>query len=195
MAHLQKFTQADYPKLLMHYERKKDDSGKYHKFRNQDIDLSRTYQNYNIAHFQTLLQFEFMDKRLSELKIFKRGDVKYLCDWIITLPKNMGKDERRFFEEAFKFLTGKYGRENVISAYVHKDETMPHMHFAFIPVAVDKKKNIEKLCSKDIVGRDDLFAFHDIFADLLYSAYVRKQEPEISGKEINVKDYPPKQAG
>lgn len=161
MAHLQKFTQAEYPKLLMHYERKKDENGDYHKFRNQDIDLSRTYQNYNVADFQTLPQFEFMDKRLSQLKIFKRDDVKYMCDWIITLPKGMEPEEREFFDAVLKFLIGKYKKENVISAYVHKDENQPHMHFAFVPVAMDKKKNIEKLCSKEIVSRDDMFAFHE----------------------------------
>ncbi|GHV00822.1 plasmid recombination enzyme type 3 [Clostridia bacterium] len=162
MAHLQKFTQADYPKLLMHYERAKDADGNYHKFKNQDIDLSRTFLNYNVADFQTLPQAEFMDKRLAQLKIFKRGDVKYLCDWIVTLPKILGNaDERKFFDAVFRFLAGKYKQENVISAYVHKDETQPHMHFAFIPVATDKKKNIEKLCSKDICSRDDLLKFHD----------------------------------
>ncbi|MDR1094691.1 MAG: plasmid recombination protein [Clostridiales bacterium] len=66
MAHLQKFTKADYPKLLMHYERAKYENGEYHKYKNQDIDLSRTHQNYNIADFQTLPQSEFMDKRLKQ---------------------------------------------------------------------------------------------------------------------------------
>jgi len=162
MAHLQKFTQADYPKLLMHYGRAKDANGEYHKFRNQDIDLTRTDQNYNVAAgFQTLPQSEFMDKRLSQLKIFNRPDVKYLCDWVVTLPKGMGPEEHRFFDAVFKFLSDKYGLKNVVSAYVHKDEKQPHMHFAFIPVAMDKKKNVEKLCSKDIVGRDDLSVFHE----------------------------------
>jgi len=170
MAHLQKFTQADYPKLLMHYERAKDENGNYHKFKNQDIDLSRTEQNYNLAHFQTLPQSEFMSRRLSELKIFRRGDVKYLCDWIITLPKGMEPEERKFFNAAFNFLIIKYGHKNVVSAYVHKDEKQPHMHFAFIPVAMDKKKNIEKLCSKDIVGRDDLLAFHEELDSYLTNA-------------------------
>jgi hypothetical protein len=112
-----------------------------------------------------------MDRRLSQLKIFDRDDVKYMCDWVITLPKIMGNDERRFFEETFKFLVGKYKKKNVISAYVHKDETTPHMHFAFVPVAVDKKKNIEKLCSKDIIGRDDLLAFHEELDNYLTSVF------------------------
>ncbi|GHV03067.1 hypothetical protein FACS1894211_15490 [Clostridia bacterium] len=172
MAHLEKYTQKDYRKLLMHYERAKDGNGQYHKYKNQDVDLSRTYQNYNVANFQTLPQAEFMDKRLAQLKIFNRSDVKYLCDWIVTLPKLLGNgDERKFFDAVFRFLAGKYKRENVVSAYVHKDETQPHMHFAFIPVAMDKKRNIKKLCSKDIVGRDDLLKFHEELDDYLTNVF------------------------
>jgi hypothetical protein len=190
MAHLQKFTKADYPKFLMHYERAKYGNGEYNKYKNQDIDLSRTHQNYNVAGFQTLPQSEFMDKRLSQLKIFDRDDVKYMCEWIITLPQNMGNEERRFFDAVFKFLTDKYKKENVISAYVHKDETTPHMHFAFVPVAVDKKKNVEKLCSKDIVGRDDLFAFHEELDNYLtsvfgYSTGVRNGATKEGNKSID----------
>jgi hypothetical protein len=113
-----------------------------------------------------------MDKRLAQLKIFNRGVVMYLCDWIVTLPKILGNDdERKFFDAVFRFLSDKYRKENVVSAYVHKDETQPHMHFAFIPVAMDKKRNIEKLCSKDIVGRDDLLKFHEELDDYLTSVF------------------------
>lgn len=190
MAHLEKYTQSDYRKLLMHYERKKDESGNYHKFKNQDIDLSRTSQNYNAATFQTLPQSEFMDKRLSQLKIFKRDDVKYLCDWIVTLPKGMEPEERKFFDAVMSFLIGKYKKENVISAYVHKDETQPHMHFAFVPVAVDRKKNIEKLSSKEVVGRDDMFKFHEELDDYLtgvfgYSTGVRNGATAEGNKSID----------
>jgi len=173
MAHLEKYTEVDYPKLLMHYERAKYDDGSYHKYRNKDIDLSRTHQNYNVAAFQTLPQSEFMDRRLKQLKIFKRDDVKFMCDWIITLPQGMKDEERKFFDAVFKFLTDKYKKENVISAYVHKDESTPHMHFAFVPVAMDKKKNIEKLCSKDIVSRDDLFAFHEELENYMAGVFGR----------------------
>jgi hypothetical protein len=123
--------------------------------------LSKTHENYNLAAFQTLPQAEFMNKCLGQLKIFKRDDVKYLCDWTVTLPRGMEHEKRRFFDEVFLFLTDKYKQENVVSAYVHKDENQPHMHFAFIPVAMNKKKNVEKLCSKAVVNRDELLSFHD----------------------------------
>jgi hypothetical protein len=135
--------------------------------------LTRTDGNYNLATFQPLPQLAFMRKRLGEVKVFKRADVKVLCDWVITLPKIMGNDERRFFEETVKFLSAKYGRQNVISAYVHRDETQPHLHFAFIPITVDKKKNVEKVSAKEVLTRAELQRFHTDLDNYLTGVFGR----------------------
>nr|WP_244877090.1 plasmid recombination protein [Carnobacterium mobile] len=76
----------------------------------------------------------------------KREDVKVGCSWIVTLPSTLKEkneqDQREFFEKTYAFLTERYGGEkNVLSAQVHNDETTPHLHFAFIPVVWDEKKN------------------------------------------------------
>lgn len=57
----------------------------------------------------------------------------------------------------------RYGRDNVISAYVHMDEpsAKPHMHFAFVPVLHDLEKGIDRLCAKKVVSRQDLKSFHN----------------------------------
>jgi hypothetical protein len=146
--------------LFKHYERAKDENGEYIKFKNQNIDLTKTAGNYNLAVFQSLPQLQFIRKRLSEVKVFKRAAVKVLCDWVVTLPRGMEPEERRFFAETFKFLTNRYGQANVISAYVHRDETQPHLHFAFVPVTTDKKKNIQKVSAKEVLTRLELQRFH-----------------------------------
>lgn len=48
---------------------------------------------------------------------------------------------KQFFALSYEFLSERYGKENVISVYVHLDETTPHMHFLFIPIVDDKKWN------------------------------------------------------
>ena len=53
-----------------------------------------------------------------------------------------------------------YGEQNVISAYVHKDEKTPHMHFAFVPVTEDKKRGGEKVSAKEVITKNDLKTFH-----------------------------------
>jgi len=57
-----------------------------------------------------------------------------------------------FFNEAYKFLNDKYSGgtdKNVMSAYVHMDETTPHLHYAFVPVVWDEKKQREKVSAKE----------------------------------------------
>ncbi|MCL2370234.1 MAG: plasmid recombination protein, partial [Firmicutes bacterium] len=160
MAHVEKYHIGAIGHLCRHFERAKDNDGNYIKFRNQSIDLSRTASNYNLATFQPLPQKEFIRKRLSEVKVLKRADVKVMCDWVVTLPKRMELEERKFFGETFNFLTNRYGKENVISAYVHRDETQPHLHFAFVPATMDKKKNIPKVSAKEVLTRVELQRFH-----------------------------------
>ena len=90
-------------------------------------------------------QIDFIHHRLTQIKVHNRKDVNIFCDWVITAPKTLSETSyEQFFSETYKFMTERYGKENVISAYVHIDETQPHMHFAFIPVIIDKKKNIPK---------------------------------------------------
>jgi len=57
--------------------------------------------------------------------------------------------------------------QNVISAYVHMDETTPHMHFTFIPVTYDPKKGYDKVSAKEVLTRLDLRTFHgDLDAEM-----------------------------
>ena len=54
----------------------------------------------------------------------------------------------------------RYGKENVISAYVHFDEVTPHMHYAFVPVVEDKKRADISYRLKEAITREDLRTFH-----------------------------------
>jgi len=148
--------------LSGHFERKKDKDGNYIKFGNQNIDPERTPENYNLAPTRGTSQVEFICERCSEVKCLKRKDVNVLCSWVVTAPRDVAgaSDERRFFEETYKFLENKYGKENVVSAYVHKDEVTPHIHFAFVPVVADRKTGELKVSAKECLTRKSLQAFH-----------------------------------
>ena len=163
MAHLAKYTRGAVGHLTKHYERAKDENGEYVKFGNENIDPSRSHLNYNLATHQQR-QLDRLHERLGEVYCMKRKDVNVLCSWVITAPKDLPEERHReFFERSYKYLEEKYGKENVVSAYVHMDETTPHMHFAFIPVIYDKKKDREKVSSKEVITRTDIRAFHTEF--------------------------------
>lgn len=155
MAHVAKFSKGAMGHMLGHYDRSKDGLG-------DNVDQSRTELNYNLAEeYQPKKQLDFIHQRLSEVKVQKRADVNVFCDWVVTAPKDLPEEELKpFFEATHAFLAGKYGKENVVSAYVHMDETTPHLHFAFIPVVPDKRKGGFKVSAKECITRAELKTFH-----------------------------------
>lgn len=159
MANLQKYTKSATGHLTKHFERAKDINGDYIKFGNQDIDIQKSHLNYNLAPEHD--QIEFIRQRCSEVQCLNRKDVNVMCSWVVTAPKNLDQGEEKvFFKHTYDFLANRYGKKNVISAYVHLDEKSPHMHFAFVPVAFDKNKGIEKVSAKEVITRNDLQSFH-----------------------------------
>ena len=158
MAHVQKYTKGNVQGLSNHWERKTE------KHSNLDIDKERSDLNYDLCQKEgnTLSR---MQQRLHEVHCLNRKDVKVCADWVVTLPENLKgiseKEQREFFEKTYEFLANRYGGEkNVLSANVHMDETTPHMHFAFMPVVWDEKKQREKVCANDVLTRKELKTFH-----------------------------------
>lgn len=147
--------------MFKHYERAMSEDGEYIKFGNQDIDTAFSGTNYNLAPDRDISQGEFVRQRCAEVRMQNRKDVNVMCSWVVTAPKDLPHDdERTFFVRAYDFLSERYGKENIVSAYVHMDETTPHMHFAFVPVVEDKKRGGFKLSAKEAVDRKDLQTFH-----------------------------------
>ena len=164
MAHVEKFKEVQLGVMLKHYERSNQN------YSNENIDKSRTHLNYNLAPERDISQYEFIKKRCSDVRCLNREDVVKMCDWIITAPKDLPPEKREeFFREAYEFLKNKYGEENIISAYVHLDETTPHMHFAFVPVVIDKKKGDLKVSAKECITKNDLKFFHSELQNYLES--------------------------
>lgn len=161
MAHVAKYSRGSSGKLTHHFERKLNENGEHIKYGNQDIDLTKTHNNYNLAPNHKDGQVNFIRERCHELNCLKRSDVNVMASWVVTLPKEFPiSQERQFFEQSYKFLEERYGEKNVISAYVHKDENQPHLHFAFVPVVYDKKKLKEKVSAKECINKKDLLTFH-----------------------------------
>ena len=166
MAHVAKYTAAAVGHMTNHYGRSSDDGVKRS---NENIDPKRTYLNYNLAPDREGGQVAFLQRRLSQVKVQKRADVNVLCDWVVTLPQgNYTPDqERAFFQKSYDFLSAQYGESNVVSAYVHMDETQPHLHFAFIPVVPDWRRGGEKVSAKECITRANLNSFHSDFQSYL----------------------------
>jgi len=99
---------------------------------------------YNLGPKRPISQVQFIGERISALALKRhvRKDAVRLCDCIVTLPRSFDDSrEREFFKTAYTFLSQRYGVDNVVSAYVHRNSSRPHMHFAWIPVTAASRRS------------------------------------------------------
>lgn len=142
---------------------------------NKDIDPERTTLNYYFKknELSYIKEFDKLRKE-KDLKGHIKSNSIILCEMIFTSDKkffdDIGEQEtKRYFEESYKFICNykKLGEENIISAVVHLDEGVPHMHLIFTPVVHTKDKDgndIDKVCSRDFwKGRDSYRNFQNEF--------------------------------
>jgi len=76
-----------------------------------------------------------------------------------------------FFEDCTKFFAERYGKENIISAVVHLDETTPHMHLNLMPITSDRR-----LCSKQLFDKPQLQKLQTDFYEEVGKRYGYKVE-------------------
>lgn len=142
---------------------------------NKDIDPERTHLNYYFKknELSYIKEFDKLRKE-KDLKGHIKSNSIILCEMIFTSDKkffdDIGEQEtKRYFEESYKFICNykKLGEENIISAVVHLDEAVPHMHLIFTPVVHTKDKegnDIDKICARDFwKGRDSYRNFQNEF--------------------------------
>ena len=186
MAHLTKYKKNQLTHILKHDERAKDSNGDYIKFGNKSIDTSRTHLNYNLHERNDgLSDYEYIlskGKQHLAKNVINRDDVNWVGSWVVTLPKSLEKEglelQRKFFEEATDFLEKRYGYDNIVGAYVHNDETTPHMHVKVLPIFYDEKKKKMRMSAKDVFDKAELGIFH---ADL------EKHMKQAFGYEVGIR--------
>lgn len=157
MAHYEKYDKYSVEKQLNHDSRKNTDN-------KDNIDKDKTHLNYNLCDIKN--PEKYIENLINKVKTSGgriRKDSIVMCSCIITLPKTFLDNEeleRQFFISSKRFLDEQHGKENCISAVIHKDEpnAMPHLHYRFCPVICDEKKY--RLCAKEILNRNYLKSFH-----------------------------------
>lgn len=122
---------------------------------NPQINHARTKDNYRlVSSYGTYT--EFINNRLKELDLSPRKDAVIMNSFVVgsdkiffdKLPKAL---QYEFFTDCIKFFADRYGKENIISAVVHLDETTPHMHLNLMPITSDGR-----LCSKQLFDKPQL---------------------------------------
>ena len=156
----EKLTRAKAQGICVHNDRK----AKNHT--NKEIDSERTHLNYYLKknNFNYVKEFDKLKKE-NDLKGNIRSNSIIMCEMLFTSDSDFfekigEKETKRYFEESYKFICNykDLGEENILSAVVHLDEGVPHMHLVYVPVIHTKDKegsDIDKVCSRDFwKGRD-----------------------------------------
>lgn len=152
MAHIAKYKANAFSHMIAHYE---------HKYDRDNIDKELSHNNYTIS-CREQSDKDYYEERKSHIEEYKkvRKDGVTFADIIFTLPREYKGDEQKFFLACYEFCYNRYGKDNMLSGYVHKDEpgARSHMHVAIMTVEKDKKGH-ERFYSH-MIDRRDLQSFH-----------------------------------
>ena len=149
---MEKYKRAD----VVGIERENERDEYYKSTRNPQIDKSKTYLNYHTLPYEKKY-LSFIDDRIKELapKHKIKDDTVLITSFILGSDKEFfdgisPKMQNRFFADCTDFFSERYGKENVVSAVVHLDESTPHLHLNLIPVTDGR------LCAKVLFDRTAL---------------------------------------
>lgn len=113
---------------------------------NMDIDSDKTHLNFDFVESNKTL-YQRVKDRVDEVRSVSRIQRNSVVDFsnIITVPKEQyekwGVDRSKdYLREVYNYFCIEFGKENVVSAKVHLDETTPHMHLHFVPVNQENGK-------------------------------------------------------
>ena len=171
---MEKYKRAD----IVGIERENERDENYKSTRNPQIDKSKTHLNYHaVPHEKKYLPF--IDERIKRLspKRKVKDDAVLITSFILGSDKEFFdritvEQQKQFFADCTEFFSKRYGKENVVSAVVHLDESTPHLHLNLMPVTDGR------LCAKVLFDRT---ALRDLQTDF-YEAVGKKYGLE-RGKE------------
>ena len=116
------------------------------KISNGEIDLDKTHLNYDLVESNKNL-YQRIKNRVEEVRAVSRIQKNSVVDYsnIITVPQEQFKEwglekSKNYLKEVYNYFCEEFGKENVVSAKVHLDETTPHMHLHFVPVNQENGK-------------------------------------------------------
>ena len=149
---MEKYKRAD----IVGIERENERDENYKSTRNPQIDKSKTRLNYHTVPYEKKY-LAFIDERIKQLspKQKIKDDAVLITSFVLGSDKDFfdritAEEQKQFFVDCTDFFSERYGKENVVSAVVHLDESTPHLHLNLMPVTDGR------LCAKVLFDRTAL---------------------------------------
>jgi hypothetical protein len=76
------------------------------------------------------------------------------------------EQQEKFFNRCVAWLGDKYGRENILVATIHRDETSPHLSAFVVPLTADKRLSAKEFIGNKTKMSEDQTTFADKMKDL-----------------------------
>jgi len=110
----------------------------YHSVSNPDIDPEKTQFNKALVPFAGgNLDFAIEERIKAGNRSGRaiRKDAVKCLELVISGDHDLmtGRSGITYLEHALTWVQGKYGKENVVGAHIHLDETTPHLHVHLVP--------------------------------------------------------------
>lgn len=171
---MEKYKRGD----IVGIERENERDENYKSTKNPQIDKSRTHLNYHTLPYEKKY-LAFIDERIKELapKRKIKDDAVLITSFILGSDKEFfdgisPEAQKQFFDDCTEFFAERYGKENVVSAVVHLDESTPHLHFNLMPVTGGR------LCAKELFDRTALRELQTDFYEIVGKKYGLKRGKE-----------------
>ena len=164
---MEKYKRAD----VVGIERENERDESYTSTRNPQIDKSKTRLNYHTMPYEKKY-LVYIDERIKQLSPKRKikDDAVLITSFILGSDKEFfdritAEQQKQFFADCTDFFSERYGKENVVSAVVHLDESTPHLHLNLMPVTDGR------LCAKKLFDRTALRDLQTDFYEIVGKKY------------------------
>ena len=161
----------------------------------KNADPARTHLNRELVRFPDGVEnrTEAIQHRLDTANLKRKigkNQVRAIRALLTGSPEDMKRIQMEgrldeWCSDNLKWLRDTFGKENVVSAVLHMDETTPHIHATLIPIVTGERRkartkqdngkrkyrkkdsSANRLCADDVMTRVNLKAYQDSYAQCM----------------------------
>lgn len=183
----------------------------------KNADESRTYLNRELIRFPEGVnsRTEAIQHRLETAGLKRKignNQVRAVRILLTGSPEDMKRIQAEgkladWCNDNLKWLQNTYGKENIVSAVLHMDETTPHIHATMIPIVTGERRKAKteqqdgkrkyrkkdttanRLCADDVMSRVKLKEYQNTYAESMQAYGLKRGIEGSEAKHITTSQY------
>ena len=182
----------------------------------KNADENRTHLNRELISFPDGVtnRTQAIQHRLENAELPRKigkNQVRAIRILLTGTPKNMKRIEQEgkldeWCDDNLKYLSDTFGKENIVSAVLHMDESTPHIHATLVPLVRGERKRKKKeeqvskryrkkptdmprLCADEIMTRNKLKSYQETYAEAMKRYGLQRGIDDSKVKHISTREY------